>query len=130
MSNHHIHAALAHERASTFLAEAQASRRARDARVRRPRAGATITPLGRLAGWLRPGWLRPAWLRPGWSRLPARRPRPAAEGTPAVLRDGSRVLIRQVRGTDAPPLADGFRPAERPIPPAAVPDRQEHAVRG
>lgn len=36
------------------------------------------------------------------------RPRPAAEGTPTLLRDGSTVLIRQVRGTDAPLLADGF----------------------
>jgi RimJ/RimL family protein N-acetyltransferase len=36
------------------------------------------------------------------------RPRPAAEETPTVLRDGSTVLIRQVRGTDAPMLADGF----------------------
>ncbi|HYX59009.1 MAG TPA: GNAT family N-acetyltransferase [Streptosporangiaceae bacterium] len=34
-------------------------------------------------------------------------PRPA-EGTPTLLRDGSTVLIRQVRGTDAPLLADGF----------------------
>src|SRR2546429_5571425 len=31
-----------------------------------------------------------------------------AEGTPAMLRDGSTVLIRQVRGIDAPLLADGF----------------------
>jgi hypothetical protein len=31
-----------------------------------------------------------------------------AEGSPARLRDGSTVLIRQVRGTDAPLLADGF----------------------
>jgi len=30
------------------------------------------------------------------------------EGRPVVLRDGSAVLIRQVRGTDAPLLADGF----------------------
>jgi RimJ/RimL family protein N-acetyltransferase len=36
------------------------------------------------------------------------RPRPAAEGTPTVLRDGSTVLIRQVRSSDAPMLADGF----------------------
>jgi RimJ/RimL family protein N-acetyltransferase len=36
------------------------------------------------------------------------RPRPAMEGTPAALRDGSTVLIRQVRRTDAPLLADGF----------------------
>ena len=31
-----------------------------------------------------------------------------AAGTPVVLRDGSVVLIRQVRSTDAPLLADGF----------------------
>ena len=31
-----------------------------------------------------------------------------AEGTPVVLRGGSAVLIRQVRATDAPLLADGF----------------------
>jgi len=76
MINHHIHTALAHERASTFLADAQASRRARRARPTRPRV--------------------------------AQRPQPVAEGTPAVLRDGSTVLIRQVRGSDAPLLADGF----------------------
>src|SRR6201987_2469367 len=34
--------------------------------------------------------------------------RPATDGTPVTLRDGSTVLIRQVRGTDAPLLADGF----------------------
>ncbi len=38
----------------------------------------------------------------------ATRPRPATGGTPTTLRDGSTVLIRQVRGTDAPLLADGF----------------------
>jgi hypothetical protein len=37
-----------------------------------------------------------------------RRPRPVADGSPAVLRDGSTVLIRPVRSTDAPLLADGF----------------------
>jgi RimJ/RimL family protein N-acetyltransferase len=31
-----------------------------------------------------------------------------ADGSPTRLRDGSTVLIRQVRGTDAPLLADGF----------------------
>jgi RimJ/RimL family protein N-acetyltransferase len=36
------------------------------------------------------------------------RPEPAADGTNAVLRDGSRVLIRPVRGTDAPLIAEGF----------------------
>ena len=79
MFNHFVHAALARERASDLLAEARAVRRARPAR---PHRGADI-PL-----------------------VP--RPRPAAEGTPTVLRDGSTVLIRQVRGADAPLLADGF----------------------
>ena len=39
------------------------------------------------------------------------RPRQVASGpagTQAVLRDGSRVLIRQVQSADAPLLADGF----------------------
>ena len=76
MINHHIHAALAHERASAFLTEAQAARQAKQARAGRRR--------------------RPA------------RPQSVAEGTPTVLRDGSEVLIRQVRGSDAPLLADGF----------------------
>ena len=81
MISHNIHTALAHERASTFLTEAQAARRAKQARPARPRAG--------------------------WRRRPAR-PEPAAEGTPVVLRDGSQVQIREVRGSDAPLLADGF----------------------
>ena len=41
----------------------------------------------------------------------ARRARQAGSvpgGGQAVLRDGSRVLIRQVRSADAPLLADGF----------------------
>src|SRR5438034_716418 len=79
MFNHFVYAALAPERASDLLAKARAVRRARPAR---PHRGADI-PL-----------------------IP--RPRPADEGTPTVLRDGSTVLIRQVRGTDAPLLADGF----------------------
>ena len=37
-----------------------------------------------------------------------RRPARVWKGSPAVLRDGSAVLIRQVRSTDAPLLADGF----------------------
>jgi len=79
MLNHHVHAALARERVSDLLAKAQAARRARPARPHR-RADVPVVP----------------------------RPRPAAEGTPAVLRDGSTVLIRQVRGGDAALLADGF----------------------
>ena len=79
MFNHHVHAALARERASDLQAKAQDARRARSARIHR-RADMPVVP----------------------------RPRPAPEGTPVVLRDGSAVLIRQVRGTDAPLLADGF----------------------
>jgi len=36
------------------------------------------------------------------------RPRNPASGRPAVLRDGSEVLIRPIRAADAPLLADGF----------------------
>ena len=79
MIHHDILAALARERSGTFLtgaeAEAEAARRARQAR---------------------------------WHRQPGGLPRLAAEGTPVALRDGSAVLIRQVRSTDAPLLADGF----------------------
>ena len=53
------------------------------------------------------GWI-PSWLRRGWSRLLGQRPRSGAGGRPVVLRDGSKVLIRQVQSTDAPLLADGF----------------------
>ena len=49
-----------------------------------------------------------SWLRPCWSRLLGHRPRPAVKGRPVALRDGSKVLIRQVQSTDAPLLADGF----------------------
>lgn len=52
-------------------------------------------------------WI-PNWLRPGWSRLLGHRPWPAVKGRPVALRDGSKVLIRQVHSTDAPLLADGF----------------------
>jgi len=85
MINHHIHSALAHERASTFLIEAQVRRQAKQARTGRRR--------------------RP--VRPQ-SAADGLRPQSVADGTPAVLRDGSEVLIRQVRSSDAPLLADGF----------------------
>src|SRR5262247_37046 len=52
-------------------------------------------------------WI-PNWLRPNRSRLPGHRPRAAVTGTPVALRDGSKVLIRQVQPADAPLLADGF----------------------
>jgi RimJ/RimL family protein N-acetyltransferase len=73
MLNQHAMLVLARERQNQFLAEAEAVRQARQARLRRRRSR-----------------------------------RPAAGGTPTVLRDGSAVLIRQVRRADAPLLADGF----------------------
>ena len=95
-----ILAALARERSGTLLAEAATARRARQARTHRHpgrASGTRTTPLRRLLPWLQ-----------GRSPRPGGPPRPAAEGTPVVLRDGSAVLIRQVRSTDAPLLADGF----------------------
>ena len=50
-------------------------------------------------------WI-PAWLRP--DRPLGHRPPPAAGGKRVVLRDGSKVLIRQIQSADAPLLADGF----------------------
>jgi RimJ/RimL family protein N-acetyltransferase len=64
-------------------------------------AGTPIAPRSPL------GWI-PSWLRPGWRRLPGHRPRPAAKGRPVTLRDGSKVLIRQVQPADVALLADGF----------------------
>src|SRR5215471_3219522 len=52
-------------------------------------------------------WI-PGWLRPTRSRLPGYRPRAAVTGRPVKLRDGSKVLIRQIQPADAPLLADGF----------------------
>jgi len=93
-----ILAALARQRSGTFLAEAaHQARQARGHRHPGRASGTRTTPLRRLL----PG-LQGRSLRPGGP------PRPAAAGTPVVLRDGSAVLIRPVRGTDAPLLADGF----------------------
>jgi hypothetical protein len=50
---------------------------------------------------LRPDGQAGRWPWPG-------RPRNPVSGRPAVLRDGSEVLIRPIRGADAPLLADGF----------------------
>ena len=94
-----ILAALARERFGTLLAEAEAAWRARQARRHRHpdrASGTRTTPLRRLLPWLQDRSPRPGG------------PPPAAEGTPVVLRDGSAVLIRQVRSTDAPLLADGL----------------------
>jgi len=98
MISYHIYAAvaLAHKEA-----QMDASRRAQQARLGRLRAGTSDAPrslLGRIANRL----------QPYWSRVGGHRLRPGAKGRPVVLRDGSTVLIRQVRSTDAPLLADGF----------------------
>jgi len=53
------------------------------------------------------GWIRTS-LRTGWCRLPGHRPWPAEKGRFVALRDGSKVLIRQIQPADAPLLADGF----------------------
>ncbi len=101
MAHPEIHAALARERHSSFLAQAQADHLASQARQARRQARLDrrqARPSG--ARWLRPG-LGTTWL--------ARRPRwTTGQGKRVVLRDGSRVLIRPVESSDAPLLADGF----------------------
>ena len=99
MTRHRTHQAQARERPGTF-----------PARATRPARHARATPLRRLAGWLRPGHDdQPGQTEPpGQARRPGERPRPEAEVTPVILRDGSRVLIRPIRGTDASLLAEVF----------------------
>lgn len=101
MLSPNIHAALVHERHQALLAQAEHDRRARQTRLRQRQAG---IPGARRS----PRRRRPAWLQPGRSRLLGYWRRSALTGMPVVLRDGSTVLIRQVRSTDAPLLADGF----------------------
>ena len=98
MISHHVYTvlALAHKEA-----QMEAARQAEQARLHRQRAG--IHDAGRSL----PGRILHR-LRHCWSRLPDQRLRSAAKRRPVVLRDGSKVVIRQVRGTDAPLLADGF----------------------
>src|SRR5947209_10154660 len=81
MIRHPVHKAAARERPGAC--PARASRPARHSRV---------TPVRRRTGWLRP-------VGDG---------RPERDATSAVLRDGSRVLVRQVRSTDTGLLAEGF----------------------
>jgi RimJ/RimL family protein N-acetyltransferase len=67
---------------------------------------------GRAAVPARIGIFAPSGLRAAMTAVAGlatgRRPIRVPEGRPVVLRDGSAVLIRQVRSTDAPLLADGF----------------------
>jgi RimJ/RimL family protein N-acetyltransferase len=100
--NYYIYAALARERRETVLAaEAEAVRRAGQARSHRQRASTSVARRAPLR-------LLSTWLSPDWSRLLRHRPRSAATGERVVLRDGSQVLVRQVQGADAQLLADGF----------------------
>jgi GNAT superfamily N-acetyltransferase len=99
MLSPYIHAALAHERHQEFLARAETDRRARQARLHRLRDG---TGAARRS----PRRWRPAWLRPGPRRLFGHWPRSAVTGRPVGLRDGSAVLIRQVRSADDPQAAE------------------------
>jgi RimJ/RimL family protein N-acetyltransferase len=93
----HIQAAVAAERRRDLLAEAEAAHRIRQARSHQQCPGMPAGRRRRLRGPI--GRLLPGW-RSG--------PRHAARGKPALLRDGSEVLIRPVQGTDASLLADGF----------------------
>jgi RimJ/RimL family protein N-acetyltransferase len=91
-------------RHSSFKAQARERPATFPARTTRPARHARVTRLDRLASWLRPG----REVRPDQGSLPDGRGRPRAEPTPVVLRDGSRVLVRPVCGTDALLLADAF----------------------
>jgi RimJ/RimL family protein N-acetyltransferase len=93
MTRYPAHKTQARERPGTF-----------PARATRPARHAQATPLGRLAGWLRPG----RGERPGQAEPLGERPWPEAEVTPVILRDGSQVLVRPIHSTDALLLAEGF----------------------
>jgi hypothetical protein len=98
MINPRIHATLARERQKTLLAEAEAYRRAKQARSHPQRAGTAVASRPPLR------WI-PRWLRPDWSRLLGHRPRPAVKGTPVALRDGSKMPIRPVQSCPVPSCA-------------------------
>lgn len=87
MTRHSLHKTQVRERPGTF-----------PARATRPARHARVTPLRRLAGWLR---LEQDGRPGGCSR-------PETEASPVVLRDGSQVLVRPIRSTDTRLLADGF----------------------
>src|SRR5689334_13308164 len=98
MISRHVHASLtlAHKES-----QMEAARRAEQARSVR-RLARTSHPRRSFPGRIA-SRLRLCWNRVGGHRLRSR-----ATGRPVVLRDGSTVVIRPVRGTDAPLLADGF----------------------
>jgi len=108
MMNYYVYLALARGRSDALLREAEADRRAELARRYRRRAGASgasRSPRRRLFRRLRTAWT--AWT--AWATWTGGIGRPGrAAGRRIVLRDGSKVVIRQVQRDDAPLLADGF----------------------
>jgi SAM-dependent methyltransferase/RimJ/RimL family protein N-acetyltransferase len=86
----------------TLLADAEAARRAKQARSDRQRSG--ISAARRFLRWL-VGWLGSdrsrKQLRPLFHSV-------MEGGKRTLLRDGSEVLIRPIQSADAPLLADGF----------------------
>jgi RimJ/RimL family protein N-acetyltransferase len=105
MMNYYVYLALARGRSDALLREAETARRAELARLyqQRPGAsGASGSPRRRLFRRLRPAFT-------AWTTWTGRAGQPGrAAGRHVVLRDGSEVVIRQVRSSDAPLLADGF----------------------
>jgi RimJ/RimL family protein N-acetyltransferase len=102
MINYYVYLALARGRSNALLREGEAAHRGELARRYRQRAGASgasRSPRRRPFRRLRPAWTT-------WTGRPGRPGR--AAGRRVVLRDGSKVVIRQVRRSDAPLLADGF----------------------
>ena len=100
MIDPYMQTALADLRRSAFLAQAEAARQARQARLHRQPTG---MPDARR--WSS-RWFR-NMLRPGRKGV-IRGLRAAAGGQRVVLRDGSAVLIRPVQPADAPLVARGF----------------------
>ena len=98
MSSYHIYLAVmqAHKQS-----QMDAARAAEQARLHRLRAG---SPDARRSLRARIG----SRLGLYWSRVGGHRLRPGPKGRPVVLLDGSKVVIRPVRSTDAPLLAEGF----------------------
>jgi hypothetical protein len=74
MNYPYIHTALAYERQNAMLEEAQAARRAREARAYR-RANGTRAAHGSPLRWM------PGWLASAWSRLLTSQPRSRSEAT-------------------------------------------------
>jgi RimJ/RimL family protein N-acetyltransferase len=110
MINDYLRGALAAQRLDALLAEAEAAHRAKQARLRRRQARpsrADKTRFPWLSRWLRWGETRPRAQGPAQASLAGADPG-AKRHKRIVLRDGSRVLIRQVQSADAPLLAEGF----------------------